>query len=144
MWERKRDDLLAKIEHACQESEEEDYQNRIVLDKQTDEKTNKMINMDSCVLLVYAAESKGGQIHVNSDLEGKRVAVSNVTFTKTKEKRTVARWIAALSELISQGYVEKVNSNVFDVTYSGYNFAEQVKDRFKIDITHNFEEYLVD
>lgn len=49
-----------------------------------------------------------------------------------------------ISELVNQGYVKRINSNIYEVTYSGYNFADQIKSEFKIDVSHDFEEYLVD
>ena len=37
-----------------------------------------------------------------------------------------------------------INRNIFEVTYSGYVFSDQIKDELKIDVSHEFEEYLVD
>lgn len=142
VWTRKRDDFLAKIEGALCTTEED--KEKVVLDTPVDRSVQKTINMDSCVLLVYAAESDGGQIIVSTDLEGKSVTTNGVLFTKSKDKKMVARWIAALSELKNQGYVKSINANIYEVTYSGYNFAEQIKNEFNIDISHDFEEYLVD
>lgn len=145
VWERKRVDFLRKIESAqAEEEREQTPENNIVLDKAVSPEVKKSINVDSCVLLAYAAESAGGQIIVSSDLEGKTIETSNVVFTKSKEKKVVARWVAALSELVNQGYVKVINANIYEVTYSGYNFAEQIKDGLKIDVSHDFEEYLVD
>lgn len=145
VWIRKRDDFLVKIERALSSTADEDKEKeQIVLDEPVDRSLQKTINVDSCVLLVYAAESDGGQILVSTDLEGKSISTNSVLFTKSRDKKLVARWIAALSELTNQGYVKAINANIYEVTYSGYNFAEQIKDEFNIDISHDFEEYLVD
>lgn len=145
VWNRKRDEFLRKIEIAKQKKEEEKtVQGEIVLDKFINNVDKKTINVDSCVLLVYAAESDNGQIFVSSDLEGKYISANNMIFTKNRDNKIVARWISALSELVNQGYVKLINSEIYEVTYSGYNFAEQIKDEFTIDTTHDFEEYLLD
>lgn len=145
VWNRKRDAFLEKIEITKQEQEEEQtVQGEIVLDDFVNNAGKKTINVDSCVLLVYAAESDNGQILVSSNLEGKDISVNNMIFTKNRDKKIVARWISALSELVNQGYVKSINSNIYEVTYSGYNFAEQIKDEFAIDTTYDFEKYLVD
>ena len=81
---------------------------------------------------------------VTSDLDGRTISTNNVLFTKSNDKKVIARWVSALSELVNQGYVKRINSNIYEVTYSGYNFADQIKSEFKIDVSHDFEEYLVD
>ena len=115
-----------------------------MLNKAVSLDAKKTINADSCVLLVYGAESDHGQIIVSSDLNGRRISTNNVLFTKSNDKKVIARWVSALSELVNQGYVKRINSNIYEVTYSGYNFADQIRAEFKIDVSHDFEEYLVD
>lgn len=145
IWERKRTDFLGKIESAKKEvDEEEAFEETIVLDKAVSTDAKKTINVDSCVLLVYGAESDHGQIMVTSDLDGRTISTNNVLFTKSNDKKVIARWVSALSELVNQGYVKRINSSIYEVTYSGYNFADQIKSELKIDVSHDFEEYLVD
>ena len=145
VWERKRTDFFRKIDSAQKEvGDEGSLQESIVLDKAVFPETRKKINIDSCILLVYSAESDHGQIIVSSDLEGKTISTNNVLFTKSYDKKIVARWVSALSELVNQGYVKKINSNIYEVTYDGYNFAKQIREQFKVDVSHDFEEYLVD
>ena len=115
-----------------------------MLDNIVNENDKKTINMDSCVMLVYAAESSTKQILISSSLEGKTIVVDKVVFTKKNDPRNVARWMSAISELVSQGYIKMINRNIFEVTYSGYVFSDQIKDELKIDVSHEFEEYLVD
>ena len=145
IWERTRTDFLGKIESVQKEvDEEETFEETIVLDKAVSPDAKKTINVDSCVLLVYGAESDHGQIMVTSDLDGRTISTNNALFTKSNDKKVIARWVSALSELVNQGYVKRINSNIYEVTYSGYNFADQIKSEFKIDVSHDFEEYLVD
>lgn len=146
VWERKREDFLRKIEsEICKKKEaiDETIEN-VVLDNIVNANDKKTINMDSCVMLVYAAESSTKQILISSSLEGKTIAVDKVVFTKKNDPRNAARWMSAISELVSQGYIKMINANIFEVTYSGYIFSDQIKDELKIDVSHEFEEYLVD
>lgn len=146
VWERKRGDFLRKIEsEICKKKEaiDETIEN-VVLDNIVNANDKKTINMDSCVMLVYAAESSTKQILISSSLEGKTIVVDKVVFTKKNDPRNVARWMSAISELVSQGYIKMINANIFEVTYSGYIFSDQIKDELKIDVSHEFEEYLVD
>ena len=145
VWSRKRGDFLNKIETAIQDMKNvEENKEEIVLDKSVSDDLRKSINFDSCVLLVYAADSDDGQIIVSSDLEGKNISTNKFDFIKNRDKKTAARWITAISELVNQGYVKKVNSSIYEVTYIGYNFADQIKKNLDIDTTQDFEIYLDD
>lgn len=146
VWERKRGDFLRKIEsEICKTDEAIDGAiDNVVLDNIVNATDRKTINMDSCVMLVYAAESSTKQILISSSLEGKTITVDKIVFTKKNDPRNVARWMSAISELVSQGYIKMINGNIFEVTYSGYIFSDQIKDELKIDVSHEFEEYLVD
>ncbi len=95
-------------------------------------------------MLVYVAESSTKQILVSSSLEGKTISVDKIVFTKKNDPRNVARWTSAILELANQGYIKMINGNLFEVTYSGYIFSDKIKEELKIDVSHEFEEYLVD
>lgn len=146
IWNRKRSEFLSKIEAETSKinAETECPIENIVLDDKATKTERKTINVDSCVMLVYAAESSMKQILVSSSFEGSVISVDKIEFTKRKNPRDVARWTAAISELVSQGYIKKISGNIFEVTYSGYIFSDQIKEEFKIDVSHDFEEYLVD
>jgi len=145
VWVRKRDDFLHKVDVAIKSQDDEiKRQEIVVLDRNIDNESKRSINVDSCVLLVYGANGPGGQIVVSSDLCSKSISANNIEFIKDGDKRNTARWIAALSELVNHGYVKEINSNIYEVTYSGYNFADQVKNEFKIDTSQDYEQYLVD
>lgn len=81
---------------------------------------------------------------VSSSFEGKAISVDKIVFTKKNDPRIVARWTAAISELVNQGYIKMINENIFEVTYSGYVFSDQIKEELRIDVSHGFEEYLID
>ena len=146
VWERKRGDFLAKIEMEIHKTDEEaeGIIEKIVLDNIANGSERKTINMDSCIMLVYVAESLTKQILVSSSFEGKTISVDKIVFTKKNDPRIVARWTAAISELENQGYIKMINENIFEVTYRGYVFSDQIKEELRIDVSHGFEEYLVD
>lgn len=108
-------------------------------------KSSKQISIDACIMLAYAADDPNGQILRCTVLSGTSISTNKVSFIKSGTAREVARWTAALDELLNQGYVNcEGRGEIFVVTNTGYLFADQVKKEFKIDTTHDFEEYLHD
>ena len=108
-------------------------------------KSSKQISIDACIMLAYAADDPNGQILRCTVLSGTSISTNKVSFIKSGTAREVARWTSALDELSNKGYVNcEGRGEIFIVTNAGYIFADQVKKEFKIDTTHDFEEYLHD
>lgn len=145
VWERKRDEFLDKIASIKTEQHAAIEVTPLPNEMQSKtEKTNK-ISLDACVMLAYAADDPHGQIIKCTDLSGTTISTKGVEFIRNSTAREVARWTSALDELARQGYVKSTTSKeIFLLTNDGYIFADQVKDGFKIDTNHNFEEYLRD
>ena len=93
------------------------------------------IPVDSAFLLVYAADGDGQIIKVQTLDSPAQVFTSGKQFMADNSKRESARWIEALDRLIEWGWVKALGykGEIFELTGTGYNKADWLKDNMGID-----------
>ncbi len=93
------------------------------------------IPVDSAFLLVYAADGDGQIIKINTLSSPTQIFTSGKQFMADNSKRESARWIEALDRLIEWRWVKPVGhkGEIFELTGTGYNKADWLKDCMGID-----------
>ena len=93
------------------------------------------IPVDSAFLLVYAADGDGQIIKVKTLSSPTQIFTSDKQFMANNSKRESARWVEALDRLIEWGWVKAVGykREIFELTGTGYNKADWLKDGMGID-----------
>lgn len=149
LWERKRDAFLSKINVIV---EEQKNREEIETEESTDIyrvvspiKQDK-VTIYACILLAYAAEDPYGQIMLIRTLGSTGISTNKFTFNKDTSAREIARWTSAIDELMVQGYIKLVGrkDKIYQVTDSGYNFADQIKKELSIDTNNEPCTYITD
>lgn len=95
------------------------------------------IPVESAFLLVYAADGDGQIIKLQTLSSPVQIFTSGKQFMADNSKRESARWVEALDRLIKWGWVKAVGytGEIFELTGTGYNKADWLKDGMKIDTT---------
>lgn len=149
LWERKRDAFLSKINVIV---EEQKNREEIETEESTDIyrvvspiKQDK-VTIYACILMAYAAEDPYGQIMLIRTLGSTGISTNKFTFNKDTSAREIARWTSAIDELMVQGYIKLVGrkDKIYQVTDSGYNFADQIKKELSIDTNNEPCTYITD
>lgn len=93
------------------------------------------IPVESAFLLVYAADGNGQIIKTQTLSSPVQIFTSGKQFMTDDSKRESARWVEALDRLLKWGWVKAVGykGEIFEVTGTGYNKADLLKDDMKID-----------
>ena len=93
------------------------------------------IPVESAFLLVYAADGDGQIIKVKTLSSPTQIFTSDKQFMANNSKRESARWVEALDILIEWGWVKAVGykREIFELTGTGYNKADWLKDGMGID-----------
>lgn len=93
------------------------------------------IPVESAFLLVYAADGDGQIIKMQTISSPTQIFTSGKTFMADNSKRESARWIEALDRLIEWGWVKAMGykGEIFELTSTGYNKADWLKDGMRID-----------
>lgn len=101
------------------------------------EKDVGTIPCDSAFLLVYAAEGDGRILKIRTLSSHTEVTTSGKQFMMDDSPRESAKWVEALDRLISWGWVKSVGykGEVFELTGTGYDKAEMLKEGMGIDTT---------
>lgn len=149
LWERKRDAFLSKINVIVEERKSRE---EIETEENTDiyrvVRTIKQdkITIYASILLVYAAEDPYGQIMLIRTLGLTGISTNKFTFNKDSSARESARWTSAIDELMVQGYIKLVGrkGKIYQVTDSGYNFANQIKKELSVDTNNEPYTYITD
>lgn len=97
------------------------------------------IPVESAFLLVYAADGDGQIIKTQTLNSPTQISISGKQFMADNSKRESARWTEALDRLIEWGWVKAVGykDEIFELTGTGYNKADWLKDNMKIDTSKN-------
>lgn len=97
------------------------------------------IPIESAFLLVYAADGDGQIIKTQTLSSPTQISTSGKQFMADNSKRESARWIEALDRLIEWGWVKSVGykGEIFELTGTGYNKADWLKDSMRIDTSKN-------
>ena len=107
-WERKRDSFIDTI---------------------TKKSTVQLsISNESAELLQAACEADDGTILKSEDLSGTYIEANGKNFIVSQERREVAKWENALSELVNSGFVQErgLSGSIYVVTQKGYDCVEQL------------------
>ena len=93
------------------------------------------IPVESAFLLVYAADGDGQIIKVKTLSSPTQIFTSDKQFMANNSKRESARWVEALDRLIEWGWVKALGykREIFELTGTGYNKADWLKDGMGID-----------
>ena len=93
------------------------------------------IPVDSAFLLVYAADGDGQILRIRTLDSPTQIFTLGKQFMADNSKRESARWEEALDRLIGWGWVKAVGykGEIFELTGTGYNKADWLKDSMGID-----------
>ena len=88
-----------------------------------------VISEDAQTLLSEVAKdanSGSGQVIIRKTLGGTFIRTNGKDFSEPNDRRSVARWESAISELESLGFLEDPagNRNVFQITHAGFEAAD--------------------
>lgn len=124
-WERKRDKFLNKIEEII---------NRKEVITETVEDSNNL-SLYARLLLVYTVADPAGELLAISTLSSVTISTRKFVFNQNDTPREQAKWNDALDELLNAGYLKRVGhkGEIFKVTSSGYNLADELKSKYNID-----------
>ena len=80
-------------------------------------------------LLVEASKDKSGTIISVRHLSGHAIQTNNINFTDSGDRRSVARWEAALEQLVDHELVVSRGGKYqfFELTDSGYKIADNLQ-----------------
>ena len=97
------------------------------------------IPIESAFLLVYAADGDGQIIKTQTLSSPTQISTSGKQFMADNSKRESARWVEALDRLIEWGWVKAVGykGEIFELTGTGYNKADWLKESMRIDTSKN-------
>lgn len=84
---------------------------------------------ESQILLKEASQDRNGTVMHLRHLGGTNVQTNSKNFIESNERREVARWEAAIDELVSKGLlVERGYKNeIFEITNFGYQVADMIE-----------------
>ncbi len=93
------------------------------------------IPVESAFLLVYAADGDGQIIKIQTLDSPIQIFTSGKQFMADNSKRESAKWVEALDRLIEWGWVKALGykGEIFELTGTGYNKADWLKDGMGID-----------
>lgn len=98
---------------------------------QTDERRTRQITItpDAVEMLLAAAEDRHGTLMRVSYIGGQHITAGRRSFGESQDRRAIARWEAALNELLDYGLIQDVGykGEIFELTASGYEAADQAK-----------------
>lgn len=134
-WERVRDSFLSKIASVPVPEEEPVAE---------EPKAKNSLSIDAGVLLVYAANSRSGDIMMLRYLAGLSVQAHKWNFVNDNSPREEARWTGAVEELETYGLIEAASykREVFRVTKLGFEIADEVKEKLQMDVSESPDVYL--
>jgi hypothetical protein len=67
---------------------------------------------------------------IRRHLGGTRISAGNQSFGEDRDKRSIARWVAAAEDLHHSGYTRDINGKgeIFELNHSGYQLAERLNE----------------
>lgn len=87
------------------------------------------LTADAQQLLLAAAGETQGVIMVSHYLGGSSISAGSKEFAKESDRRSIARWIAAVEQLHELGLVKDINGKgqIFELTHRGYELADKLQ-----------------
>lgn len=91
------------------------------------------LSLEGRELLIQAANSKDGTIVSIRFIGGQTIQANGINFVDSGDRRSVARWEAALEELLDRGLVVALGqkNEIFELTTKGYNVADVLRGSIK-------------
>lgn len=95
-------------------------------------KLNQTLSMDisneALNLLQVACDTDDGTILKVAYLSGTNIEIGGINFIKTQERYEIAKWEAALEELLNKGFIQTRGTKgiTFVVSKSGYDYIKQL------------------
>lgn len=102
------------------------------LTNESSESTGNHINLtlsdEAKRLLLEAAKGENGTILSVRFIGGQSIQANGINFVDSKDRRSIARWEAALEQLIQEQLVVELGHEheIFEVTDKGYNIADNL------------------
>ena len=135
-WERHRNKFIKKVrEIAAEKNAEEGNETTEVVEKaargnsNTDPFDFPPIQLHASVMLFFAAENDKGEIIVSTTLRGTNYVSGRYPLNSSVDALELAKWNAAIKELIRAGYIEQVSLNktnqIYKVTDKGYAISDR-------------------
>ena len=137
-WERHRNEFVENIGKITPEETAENEQEIVG-------QSQNSISKDAGILLVYAASSSDGQVTRLKSISGLAVCGGNWNFVgEEATAREESRWEDAVIELENYGLITALSykRQIFRITTTGYEVADEIKEKFNIDTEKNPDEYL--
>jgi hypothetical protein len=85
---------------------------------------------DAKQILLAGSSDSQGIIMISHYIGGSSVSAGSKEFAEKKDRRSVARWVAAVEELYRQGLTRDINGKgeIFELNHSGYRLAETLNE----------------
>ena len=147
-WEKRRDEFIEKVNAIKENKKREELATGDNSMNKADG-LHQMVNeisKDEGIFLVYAACDPGsdGQIMVMRSISSDSVSAGKWDFVDRGSTREFARWNAVVKRLEYLQLIERtgIKDQIYRVTYQGYQIADEIKDKWKIDVTQSPDVYL--
>ncbi len=87
------------------------------------------LSNESQQLIIEASKDKSGRILSIRYLAGQAIQTNNINFTDSSDRRSVARWEAALEQLVYHNLIVAIGYKnlIFELTAKGYEIADSLK-----------------
>lgn len=108
-------------------SSDETYFNNTITEVRESEVTDRLSD-EAKRLLLEATRDEGGTILSVRFIGGQSIQANGINFADSKDRRSIARWEAALEQLQREDLVIELGhgGEVFEVTHKGYSVADMI------------------
>lgn len=137
-WERNRAEFLHKVRALMADEAKAETA------AEEDKESEGFLSLEAAVLLAYASEDQG-VIIVIRDILGTHVQAGMWDFIGERASaRTVARWEAAVEELLDLDLIKRTGrrDRIYGVTHRGYEAADAIKKKLDFKETESPDTYL--
>jgi len=97
-----------------------------------------VLSVEERKLLLAAADDRNGQILTFTSMGGFSVQANDLNFVENTP-RSSAQWKRVLSRLNELGYIDQVNSEVYELTESGFERADKERTLQPISVSLSFD-----
>ena len=103
--------------------------------RDTDPFDYPLLQLHASVMLFFAAEDRG-EIIVSTTLSGTSYCAGKVCLNESNEPRELAKWEAALEQLLNGGYIKRIGKKdpIYQVTEKGYSISDAFKRDNQLDV----------
>jgi len=87
------------------------------------------LSPEARLLLLECSQDPGGTVMCVRSFQGLTVSTNNKGFSQAGDRRSEAKWKAAVEELVRLGLLEPVGSagEMFEITDAGYGAADRLR-----------------